>query len=139
VEVQLHAFWTPTLVSFTPQSHDPWESVFPGTPCYIFQFLTVPIITCPFSSSIDTQQTTGNARWNVDTIQHTRHKLMCKSQIFFIRHSWPTYGMRAQNDTRHSTLSQTTVPYSAQHVYIHTYLTPYRLYMNYCCYQIMLQ
>ena len=25
------------------------------------------------------------------------------------------------------------------HVYIHTYLTPYRLYVNYCCYQITLQ
>jgi len=30
-------------------------------------------------------------------------------------------------------------PYSAQHVYIHTYLTPYRLYMNYRCYQITMQ
>ena len=48
------------------------------------------------------------------------------------------YGTCAQNGTRHSQLSHILIPFArplslhcAQHVYVHTYLTAYRLYMYY--------
>jgi len=57
---------------------------------------------------------------------------------------WRTYSTRAQNDTCRSLLSQYFYSIRPTHVcilcticvYIHTYLTMYRLYMNYRCYQI---
>ena len=65
---------------------------------------------------------------------------------WFVDQGCPTHGTCAQNGTWHSLLSQFIVPFvrplflhCAQHVYIHTYLTAYRPYMNYRCYQITLQ
>jgi len=72
-------------ISFTPQSHDAGESVLPETHCYIFHFPTVPVVTCPPSSSNDSPQTTGDTRWNVGPIQDTRCNMMTESLIFLYK------------------------------------------------------
>jgi len=61
-------------------------------------------------------------------------------------HTCPKWHVENLLGTRHSLLSQYFISFSRpaslyceHYVYIHTYLTPYRLYMNYRCYQITMQ
>jgi len=73
--------------------------------------------------------------------------------FLYLEQGWRTFGTRAQNGTRknflgtrHSLLSQIFISsvrpaflYCEEHVHIHTYMSVYRLYNNYRCYQITLQ